>query len=190
MSVIIAASRWPLRWPIDRVAIDGPTDRSGGEDAVNGGLAEAGEQVYSVLDQVGRDSCPHALARPRVMMTRSLSICPVSSGDMSTVYAGLPAARDERRDGLGQFLGHLGVDVHRERDRRMAKHLADHLRLDPGGQTGREQCFNPANRSARRTDGRGICPGRCAFRLCLLHHAAIRCNRTGCIIVRLGASGR
>ena len=51
MSVIIAASRWP---------IDGPTGRSGGEDAVNGGPADAGEQVYPVLGQVGRDGCPHA----------------------------------------------------------------------------------------------------------------------------------
>ncbi len=33
-------------------------------------------------------------------MTRSLSICPAASG-----YAGLPAARDERRDRLGRRLG-------------------------------------------------------------------------------------
>ena len=44
------------------------------------------------------------------------------------------------------------------------------------------------SRPARRTDGCGICPRRRVFRLCL-HHTGIRCNRTGCIIVRLHASG-
>jgi integrase/recombinase XerD len=55
--------------------------------------------------------------------------------------------------------------------------------------TGREHCSNPANSSASRTDGCGICPRRCDFWLYLQHHAGIRCNRTGCIIVRPDATG-
>jgi hypothetical protein len=48
----------------------------------------------------------------------------------------LPPARDERgnrlRGGLMRFLGHLGIDVHRERSSRMAEHLADHLGVHMG----------------------------------------------------------
>ena len=59
-----------------------------------------------------------------------------------------------------------------------------------GALTGREHCSSPANSSARRTDGCHFCPRRCAFRLYLLHHAGIHCNRTGCNIVWPDASGR
>jgi len=65
--MIIAASRWPIRWPIDVCEpgrfwtywfrfpgdssrpIDGPAGHTGGEDAVNGELADAGEYLAEVL---------------------------------------------------------------------------------------------------------------------------------------------
>jgi hypothetical protein len=93
----------------------------------------------------------------------------------------------------GCYLGEARSDVRRHGLSSAAVVLMPGVGLGGGepevALTGREQCSNPANRPARRTDGCGICPRRCAFRLYLLHHAGIRCNGTGCIIVRLDASG-
>jgi hypothetical protein len=105
------------------------------------------------------------------------------------------ARLDDQGGGVfGCLAGDVGQDrdvgVGGQHDAGVPELVLDGLQFRARGQPGREQCSNPANRSARRTDGRGICPRCCAFWLCLLHHAGICCNRTGCIIVRLNASGR
>src|ERR1700728_758023 len=106
-------------------------------------------------------------SRSRVTMAHSLSICSASAGDMSytlhvacetiNLISGLPPTRDERGDrlrgGLSELLGHLGVDVHRERDSRMAEHLADHLWLHLGRQEHRRRTMAKVVEPNRREAG-------------------------------------